>query len=105
MALAQEELKAAKASTTDKLAIKRVGAGRVPGSARAREGSETRKKLLVDYTKGKTIKQLRSEVEKARSSELAKKAILELENSKEKKLEHQIASSHDRRTERRDPRL
>ena len=48
--------------------------------------------MLVDYTKGKTIKELESEVEKARSDELAKKATWELEKSKEKKLERQIAN-------------
>ena len=56
----------------------------------AKEQAESKKKVLVDYTKGKTIKELRSEVEKARSDELAKKATYELENSKEKKLEKQI---------------
>ena len=35
---------------------------------------------MVDYTKGKKIKELKSAVEKARSEELAKKAILTLED-------------------------
>ena len=48
--------------------------------------------MLVDYTKDKTIKELESEVEKARSDELAKKATWELETGKEKKLEKQIAA-------------
>jgi HlyD family secretion protein len=56
----------------------------------ALEQAQSKKKVLVDYTKGKTIKELQSEVEKARSDELAKKATWELENSKEKKLEKQI---------------
>ncbi len=58
----------------------------------ALEQAESKKKVLVDYTKGKTIKELKSEVEKARSDELAKKATWELEVSKEKKLERQIAA-------------
>jgi HlyD family secretion protein len=58
----------------------------------ALEQSQSKKKVLVDYTKGKTIKELQSEVEKARSDELAKKATFALEDSKEKKLERQIAA-------------
>ena len=58
----------------------------------ALEQAQSKKKVLVDYTKGKTIKELKSEVEKARSDELAKKATFELEDSKEKKLERQIAN-------------
>jgi len=56
------------------------------------EQSQSKRKVLVDYTRGKTIKELQSEVEKARSDELAKKATMELETSKEKKLERQIAA-------------
>src|SRR5260370_41179860 len=56
------------------------------------EQAQSKRKVLVDFTRGKTIKELRSEVEKARSDELAKKATWELENSKEKKLERQIAA-------------
>jgi RND family efflux transporter MFP subunit len=56
------------------------------------EQSQSKRKVLVDYTRGKTIKELKSEVEKARSDELAKKATWELELSKEKKLEKQIAA-------------
>jgi hypothetical protein len=90
-ALAQEELNSAKASTTDKLAIKRLELA----VFRARFGLEKghgRRQLLVDYTKGKKIKRLKSTVEKTRSDELAKKAIWGLEISKERKLERQIAS-------------
>jgi RND family efflux transporter MFP subunit len=57
----------------------------------ALEQAETKKKVLVDYTKDKTIKELKSEVEKAHSDELAKEATWELEKSKEQKLERQIA--------------
>jgi HlyD family secretion protein len=58
----------------------------------ALEQAQSKKKVLVDYTKGKTVKELKSEVEKARSDELAKKATWELEVSKEKKLDRQIAA-------------
>ena len=58
----------------------------------ALEQAQSKKKVLVDYTKDKTIKELKSEVEKARSDELAKKATCELEMTKEKKLERQIAA-------------
>ena len=58
----------------------------------ALEQAEGKLKVLVDYTRGKTIKELKSEVEKAHSDELAKKATWDLESSKEKKLERQIAA-------------
>jgi HlyD family secretion protein len=56
------------------------------------EQGQSKRKVLVEYTRNKTIKELQSEVEKARSDELAKKATMELEISKEKKLEKQIAA-------------
>jgi HlyD family secretion protein len=58
----------------------------------ALEQAETKLKVLLDFTKAKTIKELESEVEKARSDELAKKATWELEVSKEKKLVRMIAN-------------
>ncbi len=54
------------------------------------EQAQSKRKVLVDYTKGKTIKELESEVEKARSDELAKQATWDLEKTKEAKLERQI---------------
>src|SRR5208337_1750017 len=45
---------------------------------------------LLDYTKDKTIKELKSEVEKAHSDELAKEQTFQLEKTKEAKLEKQI---------------
>ncbi len=51
----------------------------------ALEQAQSKKKVLVDYTKDKTIKELKSEVEKARSDELAKKATCELEDSARKR--------------------
>jgi HlyD family secretion protein len=56
------------------------------------EQAQGKKKVLVDFTKEKTIKELKSEVEKSHSDELAKKATHELEVGKEKKLERQIAA-------------
>ncbi len=44
----------------------------------------------MEFTRDKTIKELKSEVEKAASDELAKKAIWTLEVSKEKKLEREL---------------
>jgi RNA polymerase sigma factor (sigma-70 family) len=59
-------------------------------AAFALEQAQSKKHVLDKYTKGKTFKELMSEVEKARSDELAKKATLELENAKEKKLERDL---------------
>ena len=90
--LAQEHLAASKANRTAvPLEIKRAEVAEF----RARfaiEKAQSRKKLLVDFTRGKRIKELKSAVEKARSDELAKKAIWELEAGKEKKLERQISA-------------
>jgi RND family efflux transporter MFP subunit len=58
----------------------------------ALELARTRQRVLEDYTKGKTIKELQSEVETAHSDELAKQATWELQKSKEEKLEKQIAN-------------
>jgi RND family efflux transporter MFP subunit len=58
----------------------------------ALDQAKTKKTVLVDFTKKKTVKELKSEVEKSLSDELAKKATWELEVSKEKKLEKQIAA-------------
>ncbi len=56
----------------------------------ALEQAESKLHVLLDYTKGKTIKELRSEVEKARSDELAKEQTYSLEKTKEAKLVKQI---------------
>jgi len=55
------------------------------------EQAESKQKVLVDYTKSKTIKELLSEVEKARSDKLARQATWDLENAKEIKLERQLS--------------
>jgi len=56
----------------------------------ALEQAQAKKKVLVDYTKPKTIKELKSEVEKARSTELAKKAAWLREKAREAELERQV---------------
>jgi RNA polymerase sigma factor (sigma-70 family) len=53
---------------------------------------ETKRSVLQMYVSNKTIKQLESEVEKARSDELAKHATWELERAKLKKLERIMAN-------------
>ena len=54
------------------------------------EQAQTKKAVLEKYTRDKTIKELQSEVEKAKSDELAKQQTWELEKDKEAKLEKQI---------------
>jgi hypothetical protein len=54
------------------------------------EQLESRKKLLVEYTKPKRLKQLQSEVEKARAAELANQAEWELAKAREIRLEKLI---------------
>jgi multidrug efflux pump subunit AcrA (membrane-fusion protein) len=54
------------------------------------EQNQSKFTVLENYTKGKTIKELKSEVEKALSDELAKKQTYQLERDKEAKLEKQI---------------
>jgi RNA polymerase sigma factor (sigma-70 family) len=56
----------------------------------ALEQAQSMRKVLADYTKSKTIKGLRVEVEKALSDELAKEAAWELEKAKEIELERQL---------------
>ncbi len=52
----------------------------------------SKRKLLVDYTRGKRIKELKSAVEKDRADEFAKKTVWELEESKRRRLEQQVAA-------------
>ncbi|HZW34583.1 MAG TPA: TolC family protein [Isosphaeraceae bacterium] len=56
----------------------------------ALEQAQSRREVLVKYSKGKTIKELRSAVEKARSDERAKQAACEVEQLKEIELESQL---------------
>ena len=53
---------------------------------------QARRVVLEKYTRDKTLKQLRNEVEKARPLELARQSSWELEKSKKQKLLRQIAS-------------
>ncbi len=57
----------------------------------SKEQAQSKLNVLRQYTKGKTIKELESDVEKAMSDELAKQATWALEKTKEEKLERQIA--------------
>jgi hypothetical protein len=59
----------------------------------ALERVQSKKKVLVDYTRGKTIKEFKSEIEKARSDELKKKETWEREKSKESVLEREANQS------------
>jgi len=59
-------------------------------AAFALEQAQSKKKVLVDYTRAKTLKELRSEVEKARSVEIAKKKGWEQVQAQEAELERQI---------------
>jgi HlyD family secretion protein len=56
------------------------------------ELARTRRDLLEKYTSGKTTKELKVDVERKRSEELAKKAAWELETSKRMKFVQQIAN-------------
>ena len=56
------------------------------------EQAQTKMNVLEQFTKDKTIKELKSEVEKARSDELAKQATWDLEKTKEAKLRRQIVN-------------
>ena len=57
------------------------------------EQAETKKKVLIQYTKQKTIKELKSEVEKSRSDELAMHASWDRERQKELELEREVTRS------------
>jgi RNA polymerase sigma factor (sigma-70 family) len=56
----------------------------------ALEQAQSKREVLVQYTKSKTIKELRSAVEKARSDELDKEAAWDRERAKEVKLERRL---------------
>jgi HlyD family secretion protein len=90
LTLAEVELNVARESG-DKLPVKRAELG-VFRARFALEKAQSRQKRLVDFTRGKKIKELRSAVGKARSRELAQRAIWELQSSKLKTLDRQIAN-------------
>ena len=62
-------------------------------SQAALERLEAKKKLLVEYTKPRRLKELQSEVEKLRSQELAKQAEWESRKAQEARLEKMIRRS------------
>ncbi|HKI17442.1 MAG TPA: RNA polymerase subunit sigma-70, partial [Isosphaeraceae bacterium] len=63
----------------------------VEGAKIALELAKTKRKVLEEYTRDKTTKALEIAVARKRSHELATKSAWELEMSKERKLERQIA--------------
>jgi HlyD family secretion protein len=67
---------------SDKLAMRRAKF--------AMEQAQTKRAVLEQYTKSKTILERKSGVEKERSEELAKQAVFELEGSKRKSLAAQV---------------
>jgi HlyD family secretion protein len=81
------------ATTNEKLRKKvTVAESRLKKARLALELAQTRRKVLVNYTREKRIKELRSAVEKQRSDELVKKAKAEQEISRKRGLERQIAA-------------
>jgi RND family efflux transporter MFP subunit len=56
------------------------------------EKAQNKLNVLENYIKGKTVKELRSELEKAVADQLAKQQRYQLERTKEEKLERQIAA-------------
>jgi HlyD family secretion protein len=64
----------------------------VPRAKFALEQAQSKLNVLENYTKAKTIKDLKSEIEKALSIELARKQAYQLERDKEARLEKQIVN-------------
>ena len=92
LALGKEQLDATRAvGGNNKLDIMRAELA-IARANLALEKARNGLHLLTDYTKRKQIKALISAIERARSEELAKKAVWELEKSKAAGLERQIAS-------------
>ena len=95
LALAEDELKQAldsfKGGTGGNLAVGRAKLALVRAKF-GLEKAQSRRKLLLEYTKGKTIKTLKSAVLKAHSEEIGKKTIWEMQLAKAKELERQIGS-------------
>jgi RNA polymerase sigma factor (sigma-70 family) len=92
LAVAEEERKSIKpASGDNRLAFRRAELA-VARAELALEKSKNRLRILTDHTKRERIRKLTGAVENARSDELAKEAVWELEKSKEQKLERAIAA-------------
>ncbi|MGO9923514.1 MAG: sigma-70 family RNA polymerase sigma factor [Isosphaeraceae bacterium] len=95
LAIAEDECEEAREAFTknQKLLKKKVISELQLKKARfALELAQSRKKVLVEYTRGKRIKELKSAVAKERADELAKKAVWELKESKRQRLEQQVAA-------------
>src|SRR5262249_1738912 len=56
----------------------------------ALEQAQSKRAVLVQYTKGKTVMELYREAEKAKSDELAKEEAWDSEKSRENRLERQL---------------
>ena len=69
---------------------KTTGALTIQKAKFVREMARSKRHVLVEFTKMKEVKNLKSEVEKARSDELAKEATWQLEQAKEHKLERDL---------------
>jgi RNA polymerase sigma factor (sigma-70 family) len=101
LAIAEDECQAVRAAAnkSDTLTKKRVIAELQLKKARfALELAQSRRKLLVDFTKGKRLKELQSAIEKERADEFVKKAVFERENSKRRKVEQQVEACTIRAT-------
>ncbi len=59
----------------------------------ALEQAQSKRKILVDYTRGKTLKELQSDVEKAHANELFEKQVWETEEARAAELERQFLSN------------
>jgi len=95
LAIAEDELEAAREAfnKTEKPGRKRSIAELQLKKARfALELAQTRRMVLINYTKPKRVKELKSAVEKERADELVKKAVWELEESKVQRLQQQVAA-------------
>jgi hypothetical protein len=92
LAVALAELESLKRSGgSSELALKRAELA-LARARLAREKATNRHHIFTHYTKDSVIKELTMALEKARSDELSRMATVELEESKEKKLERQIAA-------------
>ncbi len=92
LALAEEQRDAKKlVGGADQLEVK-LSELAIARAKLALEKAGNRLHVLGHYTKDKQTRELATHLESSRSTELAKKATWELEKSKEKKLERQIAA-------------
>jgi hypothetical protein len=91
LALAQDVLNAARSNRTYNGRELKMFELKVLRAQFALEKVEHRLKVLLHFTKDRKVKELRTAVERAHSTELAKQATWELEKTKEAKLERQIA--------------